>query len=114
MPLMGSIGTGRNDMPKQFFEYSSGLKRQDRLFWQNVLGKAEERLRPALADVPRQLKRLCQDWWFHGECFPRAIYFVRTNPKLPTAEYILGEALSGGFGPHGWVAFEDLVFAPVI
>jgi len=101
-------------MPKPLFEDSTGLKRIDRDFWERMLGKAEDRLRPALADVPRQLRRLCLDCWFPGECFPRAIYFVRFNPKLPTAEYILGEALSGGLGQHGWVEFEDLVFDPVL
>lgn len=101
-------------MPKPLFDYSSGLKRSDRVFWERVLGKAEERLRPVLADVPEQLKRLCQGCWFPGECFPRAIYFVRTNPKLPTSEYILGDALSGGLGQHGWVEYEDLVFDPVL
>lgn len=101
-------------MPKPLFEHSTGLERLDRTDWEQILSKAEERLRPALADVPRQLKRLCQDYWFPGECFPRAIYFVRTNPKLTTAEYILGEAVSGGLGQHGWVEFEDLVFDPVL
>lgn len=101
-------------MPKQIFEHSTGLKRIDRADWERTLGKAEERLRPVLADVPMQLKRLCLNSWFPGECFPRAIYFVRTNPKLPTGEYILGEALSGGLGQHGWVEFEDFVFDPVL
>ncbi len=96
------------------FEDSTGLKRIDLAVWERMLGKAEERLRSALADVPRQLKRLCQDCWFPGECFPRAIYFVRTNPKLATAEYILGQAVIGGLGQHGWVEFEDLVFDPVL
>ena len=101
-------------MNKPFFEYSSGLKSLDREIWNRVLGGAEERLRPVLADVPKQLKRLCQNYWFPGECFSRAIYFVRTKPKLPTAEYIFGEALTGGLGPHGWVEYEDLVFDPVL
>lgn len=101
-------------MPKPIFEYSTGLERIDPARWEWILGKAEERLRPVIADVPRQLKRLCQDCWYPGECFPRAIYFVRTNPKLSTAEYILGEALSGGFGQHGWVEYEDLVLDPVL
>ena len=108
MPEMGSIDMGRNDMPKRIFERSIGLKDIDRAVWERMLGDAEERLRPVLADVPMQLKR------FPGECFRRAIYIVRENPKLPTAEYILGDALSGGFGQHGWVEYEDLVFDPVL
>jgi len=101
-------------MPKRIFERSIGLKDIDRAVWERMLGDAEERLRPVLADVPMQLKRLCQDYWFPGECFRRAICFVRTNPKLPTAEYILGDAVTGGFGQHGWVEYEDLVFDPVL
>ena len=101
-------------MPKPMFECSTGLERIDRDVWERILGRAEERLRPALADVPKQLKRLSCDFWFPGECFPRAIYFVRTNPKLPTAEYVLGDALSGGLGQHGWVEYEDLVLDPVL
>ena len=101
-------------MPKPLCEFSTGLKRIDRVSWERILGDAEDRLRPALADVPKQLKRLCKNYWFPGECFPNAISFVRSNPKLPTAEYILGEALSGGLGQHGWVELEDLVFDPVL
>jgi hypothetical protein len=101
-------------MPKPILEYSAGLRHLDRAVWEWTCGKAEERLRPALADVPKQLKRLCLDYWFPGECFPRAILLVRTNPKLATAEYILGEAVIGGLGQHGWVEFEDLVFDPVL
>lgn len=101
-------------MPKPMFEYSIGLERIDRDVWERLLGRAEERLRPALVDVPKQLKRLSCDFWFPGECFPRAIHLVRTNPKLPTAEYVLGQALSGGLGEHGWVEYEDLVFDPVL
>ena len=101
-------------MPKPMFKYSTGLERIDRADWELLLGEAEERLRPVLADGPKQRKRLCQDYWFPGECFPRAINFVKTNPKLPTAEYILGKSLSGGLGEHGWVEFEDLVFDPVL
>ena len=101
-------------MPKQICEYSAGLMRRPLALWERLLGGAEERLRPALADVPRQLERLCENYWFPGECCPRAIYLVRSNPKLPTAEYILGDALGGGFGPHGWVELEDLVFDPVL
>lgn len=101
-------------MPKPIFKYSTGLERIDRADWEYALGKAEDRLCPVIADVPKQLKRLCLNKWFPGECFPGAIYFVRTNPKLPTAEYILGEALVGGLGQHGWVEYEDLVFDPVL
>ena len=39
---------------------------------------------------------------------------MQTNPKLPTAEYILGDAVMGGLGQHGWVEFEGLVFEPVL
>jgi hypothetical protein len=101
-------------VPKPIFEYSDGLKRIDRDVWEKLLGGAEDRLRPAVAEVPKQLKRLCQNYWFAGECFRRAIYFVQTNQKLPTAEYILGDALGGGFGQHGWVEFEDLAFDGVL
>lgn len=101
-------------MPKPIFEHSTGLEQTDREDWEWLLGRAEERLRPVLADVPKQLRRLCLNHWFPGECVPRAIFFVRTNPRLPTAEYILGEALSGGFGQHGWVEVEDLVFDGVL
>jgi len=101
-------------MPKPMFEYSTGLKNIDRDVWERILGRAEERLRPALADVPKQLKRLSCDFWFPGECFPRAIHLVSTHPKLPTAEYVLGQALSGGLGEHGWVEYDDLVFDPVL
>jgi hypothetical protein len=101
-------------LAKPLFEHSTGLKNSDRAYWDWLLGGAEERLRPAVADVPKRLKRLCLNCWFPGECFPRAIYFVQTNPKLKTAEYILGEAATGGRGQHGWVEFEDLVFDPVL
>lgn len=103
-----------NWLPKPLFEYSSGLNRIDRDFWEKLLGEAEERLRPAVADVSKQLKRLCLNFWFPSECFPRAIYFIQSNPKLTTAEYILGEAATGCRGQHGWVEFEDLVFDPVL
>ena len=101
-------------MPKRIFERSIGLKDTDRAIWERMLGDTEERLRPVLAEVPRQLKRLCLDYWFPGECFPRAIYFVRYMLRNNLAEYILGDALSGGFGQHGWVEYEDLVFDPVL
>lgn len=101
-------------MPKPMFEYSTGLEQIDRDVWERLLGRAEERLRPVVADVPKQLKRLSCNFWFPGECFPRAIHVVRMNPKLPTAEYILGDALGGGVGQHGWVELEDLVFDPVL
>lgn len=99
---------------KLVHKYSEGLKYMPAADWDIRLGWYEERLRTAVADVPKQLKRLALNYWFPGECFPRAIYFVRANPKLPTAEYILGEALAGGFGQHGWVEFEDLVFDGVL
>ncbi len=99
---------------KPLFEHATGLKCYDRAYYAGLLGEAEERLRLAIADVPKRLKRLCLNYWFPGECFPRAIYFLQTNPKLTTAEYILGEATTGGRGQHGWVEFEDLVFDPVL
>lgn len=114
MFTVGNIGTGRSKMPKPIFEDSEGLQRRDLAFWERILGSQEERLRPALADVPKQLKKLGLDLWFPGECYFRAIWFIRRNPKLPTAEYILGDALGGGFGQHGWVELEDLVFDGVL
>jgi hypothetical protein len=101
-------------MPKPIFEHSDGLKYSSQAAWDEKLCQAEDRLRTALADASKQLKRLCLNYWFPGECFRRAIYLVQTNPRLPTAEYILGESVIGGFGQHGWVEFEDLVFEPVL
>ena len=101
-------------MPKPIFEYSTGLEQLGRDVWERLFGGAEERLRPFVVDVPKRLKRIVCNFWFPGECFPRAIYFVRQNPKLPTAEYILGESVIGGLGQHGWVEYEDLVFDPVL
>lgn len=101
-------------MPKPILEDSTGLKRIDKAVWERLLGEAEKRLEPAIASVPKHLRRLCLNYWFPGECCHRAIYFVRTNPKLPTAEYILGDALGGGIGPHGWVEHDGFVFDPVL
>jgi hypothetical protein len=33
---------------------------------------------------------------------------------LPQALYVLGEALGGGLGQHGWVEIDDLVFDGVL
>ncbi len=101
-------------MPKPIFELSIGLQDLDATIWAGVLGWKEELLRPVIANVPKKLKKLCHDFWFPGECMKRAIRFVRSNPKLPTAEYIFGESILGGLGQHGWVEFEDLVFEPVL
>lgn len=101
-------------LAKPIFEHSAGLTCCDRAIWEVLLGKAEERLRPAIADVPKQLKRISINFWYPGECFPRAIYFLQSNPKLRSAEYILGEIVMSGRGQHGWVEFEGLVFDPVL
>jgi hypothetical protein len=54
------------------------------------------------------------DWYFPGECFSRAIQFIRLHPKLPQAEYYYGECLMGGLHNHGWVEIGDVVFDGVL
>jgi hypothetical protein len=75
----------------------------------------EERLAAHVMSVPtawhdRHLEQFC----YPGECFGRAVQFLRLRRKLPQAEFVFGEALLGGLHRHGWVEIDGIVFDGVL
>jgi hypothetical protein len=77
--------------------------------------RTDERLKRYRVEVPSKWRNcVVPDYYFPGECFPRAIYFVRTSSHLAEALYVLGEAACGGLGQHGWVEIGDVVFDGVL
>jgi hypothetical protein len=75
----------------------------------------EESLAPHQAQVPKTWRRnAIKNLYFPRQCFARAIQFVRRSPRLPQAEYFIGQAACGGCQQHGWVEIEGIVFDGVM
>jgi hypothetical protein len=54
-----------------------------------------------------------ESYYIPGECFGRAIQFVRLHPEVE-AHYYFGQAALGGLHNHGWVEIGDVVFDGVM
>ncbi len=74
-----------------------------------------ERLAFAEIAVPRRYSiHTWPDTLFPRECFPRACYYVELH-RIKGIQYVLGKAVSGGFGEHGWVELPgNVVFDGVL
>jgi hypothetical protein len=72
---------------------------------------SRDRLAHAVVRPPNPWRKAqIQGTWFPGQCFLRAIQFLRESPHLPDPTYVFGEAISGGLQQHGWVEIGDVVF----
>ncbi len=74
----------------------------------------DSRLEHCIAEVPRHWRKLSMpDLRFPGQCFCRAVQFLRLfgpkNAQEHNAVYVIGTAVCGGVNQHGWVEIEDRI-----
>jgi hypothetical protein len=114
----GRTGTGKDvwDFCPVLVRCPPHLKEPMLKYLRESMREAEARLTPHRAEVPKAWRRhTMPNVYFPNECFPQAVYFVKSSRHLPDPLYVFGKAALGGIGQwHGWVEIGDVVFDGVL